>query len=34
LLSGNHGEIAKWRKAQALKRTERDRPDLLGEGNG
>jgi tRNA (guanine37-N1)-methyltransferase len=30
LLSGNHGEIAKWRKAQALKRTERDRPDLLG----
>jgi tRNA (guanine37-N1)-methyltransferase len=31
LLSGNHGEIAKWRKAQALKRTERDRPDLLGE---
>jgi tRNA (guanine37-N1)-methyltransferase len=34
LLSGNHGEIAKWRKAQALKRTVRDRPDLLGEGNG
>jgi tRNA (guanine37-N1)-methyltransferase len=32
LLSGNHGEIAKWRKAQALKRTERDRPDLLGDG--
>jgi tRNA (guanine37-N1)-methyltransferase len=31
LLSGNHGEIAKWRKEQALKRTERDRPDLLGE---
>ena len=29
LLSGNHGEIAKWRKEQALKRTERDRPDLL-----
>jgi tRNA (guanine37-N1)-methyltransferase len=29
LLSGNHGEIARWRKAQALKRTERDRPDLL-----
>jgi tRNA (guanine37-N1)-methyltransferase len=29
LLSGNHSEIAKWRKAQALKRTERDRPDLL-----
>jgi len=34
LLSGNHGEIAKWRKAQALKRTERDRPDLLGDGMG
>jgi tRNA (guanine37-N1)-methyltransferase len=31
LLSGNHGEIAKWRKEQALKRTERDRPDLLGD---
>jgi tRNA (guanine37-N1)-methyltransferase len=29
LLSGNHGEIAKWRKQQALKRTQRDRPDLL-----
>jgi tRNA (guanine37-N1)-methyltransferase len=34
LLSGNHGEIAKWRKAQALKRTERNRPDLLGDGKG
>ncbi|MEY2512514.1 MAG: tRNA (guanine37-N1)-methyltransferase [Verrucomicrobiota bacterium] len=34
LLSGNHGEIAKWRKAQALKRTQRDRPDLLDDGNG
>jgi tRNA (guanine37-N1)-methyltransferase len=34
LLSGNHGEIAKWRKAQALKRTERDRPDLLDDGKG
>jgi tRNA (guanine37-N1)-methyltransferase len=31
LLSGNHGEIAQWRKDQALKRTERDRPDLLGD---
>src|SRR6266571_4101931 len=30
LLSGNHAEIAKWRKEQALKRTKRDRPDLLG----
>ena len=29
LLSGNHGEIAKWRKEQAQKRTEKNRPDLL-----
>ena len=29
LLSGNHAEIAKWRKEQALKRTKRNRPDLL-----
>jgi tRNA (guanine37-N1)-methyltransferase len=29
LLSGNHGEIAKWRREQARKRTERNRPDLL-----
>lgn len=31
LLSGNHGEIAKWRKDQARQRTEKNRPDLLGE---
>lgn len=30
LLSGNHAEIAKWRKEQALKRTRKNRPDLLG----
>ena len=29
LLSGNHAEIAKWRKEQALKRTHGNRPDLL-----
>ncbi len=29
LLSGNHAEIAKWRKEQALKRTRKNRPDLL-----
>jgi tRNA (guanine37-N1)-methyltransferase len=29
LLSGNHAEIAKWRKEQALKRTTKNRPDLL-----
>jgi tRNA (guanine37-N1)-methyltransferase len=30
LLSGNHAEIAAWRKEQARKRTEQNRPDLLG----
>ena len=29
LLSGNHAEIAKWRRDQALKRTKKNRPDLL-----
>jgi tRNA (guanine37-N1)-methyltransferase len=29
LLSGNHQEIAKWRKEQALKKTHEKRPDLL-----
>jgi tRNA (guanine37-N1)-methyltransferase len=29
LLSGNHGEIAKWRREQALAKTRRVRPDLL-----
>jgi tRNA (guanine37-N1)-methyltransferase len=29
LLSGNHGEIAKWRKEQSKKRTRENRPDLL-----
>jgi len=29
LLSGNHAEIAKWRKERALKRTKQNRPDLL-----
>jgi tRNA (guanine37-N1)-methyltransferase len=31
LLSGNHGEIAKWRKEQARQRTQENRPDLLGD---
>ena len=30
LLSGDHGRIEAWRRAEALKRTRRDRPDLLG----
>ncbi|MBM4402523.1 MAG: tRNA (guanosine(37)-N1)-methyltransferase TrmD [Candidatus Cloacimonetes bacterium] len=29
LLSGNHGEIKKWRKEQAVLRTKEYRPDLL-----
>jgi len=29
LLSGNHKKIAKWRKSQAVKRTQKRRPDLL-----
>ncbi len=33
LLSGNHAEIAKWRKQQALKRTKQNRPDLIGRGD-
>src|SRR6266567_1273016 len=31
LLSGNHAEIAKWRKERALKRTRENRADLLCE---
>jgi tRNA (guanine37-N1)-methyltransferase len=29
LLSGHHEEIARWRSREALKKTERNRPDLL-----
>jgi tRNA (guanine37-N1)-methyltransferase len=29
LLSGNHAQIARWRREQALERTRRHRPDLL-----
>ena len=29
LLSGNHADIARWRKEQAVKRTRQNRPDLL-----
>jgi len=31
LISGHHGEIAKWRKQQALELTKQRRPDLLKE---
>ena len=30
LLSGNHADIASWRRKEALERTKRRRPDLLG----
>jgi tRNA (guanine37-N1)-methyltransferase len=29
LLSGHHGEIARWRQAESLRTTEKRRPDLL-----
>jgi tRNA (guanine37-N1)-methyltransferase len=29
LRSGDHGKVARWRRAQALARTRRDRPDLI-----
>jgi tRNA (guanine37-N1)-methyltransferase len=34
LLSGNHAEIARWRKEQAARRTAERRPDLLKKLNG
>jgi len=30
LLSGNHAEIAKWRRREELRRTFESRPELLG----
>jgi tRNA (guanine37-N1)-methyltransferase len=29
LLTGHHADIARWRRDAALKKTERNRPDLL-----
>ena len=29
LKSGNHGEISKWRRGQAIKKTQLNRPDLI-----
>jgi tRNA (guanine37-N1)-methyltransferase len=29
LIGGNHAEVAKWRRQQALRKTRRNRPDLL-----
>ena len=34
LRSGNHGEVARWRAAQALARTLRHRPDLIERRGG
>jgi tRNA (guanine37-N1)-methyltransferase len=31
LLSGNHAQIAKWRREQAIRRTKERRPELLGQ---
>jgi tRNA (guanine37-N1)-methyltransferase len=33
LLSGNHGEVARWRQEQALQRTRRRRPDLVNQAS-
>jgi tRNA (guanine37-N1)-methyltransferase len=33
LLSGNHQEIAAWRRRKAIERTSEKRPDLLGSAN-
>jgi tRNA (guanine37-N1)-methyltransferase len=30
LIGGDHAEVAKWRKAAAIEKTRRNRPDLLG----
>ena len=32
LIGGNHAEVAKWRRAAALEKTRRNRPDLLAGG--
>ena len=34
LRSGDHGKVARWRRAQALARTQRHRPDLLDARGG
>jgi len=33
LISGNHAEVAKWRRQKAIEKTQRNRPDLLLKGN-
>ena len=34
LVSGHHAEVARWRRNQALEKTRKNRPDLLGEFDG
>ncbi len=34
LIGGNHAEVAKWRREQALEKTKRNRPDLAGWDTG
>ena len=34
LLKGNHAEIARWRHEEAMKKTKRNRPDLLKDPQG
>ncbi len=34
LLSGDHGRVERWRRAMALRRTRRDRPDLIERRGG
>jgi tRNA (guanine37-N1)-methyltransferase len=34
LLSGDHGAVERWRRAEALRRTAERRPDLLAAGSG
>jgi tRNA (guanine37-N1)-methyltransferase len=33
LIGGNHAEVAKWRRQQAILKTRRNRPDLLAEND-
>ncbi|MEN6480620.1 MAG: tRNA (guanosine(37)-N1)-methyltransferase TrmD, partial [Anaerolineaceae bacterium] len=33
LLSGNHAQIARWRREQSLRRTLKHRPDLFSAAN-
>ena len=33
LVSGHHGEVARWRAERAFERTDRVRPDLLAGGD-